>query len=73
MLLVLSRRTAYEGGRMLLSTVTTLPAALLPSLSKYHSLQQSIHIQTVSRGLLGEENIIVQAPYVPSAAKQARV
>ena len=39
MLLVLSMRTAYEGGWMLLSTDTTLPAALLPSLSRYHSLQ----------------------------------
>lgn len=44
MLLVLSRRTAYEGGCMLLSTDTTLPAALLPSLSTYHNLQSQRHL-----------------------------
>ena len=41
-LLVLSIRTAYEGGATLLSTETRVLAARPPSFSRYHSLRAQI-------------------------------
>lgn len=45
-LLVLSMRTAYEGGATLLSTETNVLAALFPSFSRYHSLQDMSFVQS---------------------------